>query len=266
LATKKKLINYSKARAMNLSNHFELSRLKLLLKMELCRSRKGVLITVVVVFGLLFTGFILENIFSNSKVFISHGGNFTFFLLAGGFILSSLAFGDLGNPVRRSNYLLLPASTFEKFLSMWLLTCIGWIIAFTITYFIYTLIANYIGHLLFKNITFMAFEPFVASSLLAIRLYIVLQAIFLVGAVHFRGYAFPKTIFTLMLFGIVCGILFYVIMAKIIHSDFECTGEYNPFKEGILNQILMFAQWLLWWILAPLSWVITYLGLKEQEV
>src|SRR3972149_8760573 len=95
--TKKKLPEYSKASTMNLSNYIEPSRFWLLLKMELFRSRKGFLLTFVVTFGLLFTGFVLENIFGTDKVYDSHHANYAFFLLIGGFILSSLAFNDLSN-------------------------------------------------------------------------------------------------------------------------------------------------------------------------
>jgi len=259
-------MKYSKANAMNLSNYFGPSRFWLLLKMELFRSRKGLLITFVITCGLLFTGFILENIFSSNKVFDSHTGNYTFFLLIGGFILSSLAFNDLSNPLRRYNYIMLPASTFEKFVSMWLLTCAGWIILFTLAYTVYALIANSIGHLFFKNMTFLAFEPLAKVTVNSIKYYIVFQAVFLVGAVHFRGYVFPKTIFTLLVFGMVCGLIFYLIMADIIHSDFECPGDFNPLQGGTLGQIWQVVMWLVWWVMAPLCWIITYIGLKEQEV
>jgi hypothetical protein len=251
---------------MNLSNYFEPSRFWLLLKMELYKIRKGFLLTFVVIFGLLFTGFILENIFSSNKIFDSHPAGYAFFLLIGGFILSSLAFNDLSNPLRRYNYLTLPASTFEKFFSMWLLTCVCWIIMFTLTFIIYTLIANSIGHLFFKKMTFLAFEPLAKTPINSIKYYIIFQAIFLVGAVHFRGYVFPKTIFTLLLFGMVCGIIFYVIMADIIHSDFECPGDFNPLLEKPLLKIWHIVRWLVWWMMAPLGWVITYMGLKDQEV
>jgi hypothetical protein len=250
---------------MNLSNNFEPSRFWLLLKKELFRIRKGFLITFVVIFGLLFTGFILENVFSSSKVFDSHAGNYTFFLLIGGFILSSLAFSDLSNRLTRFSYLTLPASSFEKFLSMWLLTCAGWIITFTLTYIVYALIANSIGYLFFENMTFVAFDPMAKNPISSIRYYIAFQAIFLVGAVHFRGYVFPKTIFTLLLFGMACGLIFYLIMADLLHSDFECPDGYNPFQEGTLQQIWHIVKWLVWWVMAPLCWIITCIGLKEQE-
>jgi hypothetical protein len=250
---------------MNLLNYFKPSRFGLLLKMELFRSRKAFFITFVVTFGLLFTGFILENVFSANKVFDSHAANYTFFLLVGGFILSSLAFNDLSNSLRRYNYLILPASTFEKFISMWLLTCAAWIIMFTLTYFVYALIANSIGHFFFKNVTFLAFDP-TKIPVNSIGYYLVFQAILLVGAVHFKGYVLPKTIFTVLLFGIVCGIIFYFIMANIIRTADECPPGYNPLEEKTLSEIWQVVKWLVKWVMAPLSWVITYIGLKEQEV
>jgi hypothetical protein len=251
---------------MNLSNYFEPSRFWLLLKMELFRSRKGFVLTFVITFGLLFTGFILENVFGTARVFDSHQAAYSFFLLTGGFILSSLAFNDLSNPLRRYYYLTLPASTFEKFVSMWLLTCVFWIIMFTLTFIIYALMANSIGHLIFKKITFLAFEPLAATPINSIKYYIIFQVVFLVGAVHFRGYVFPKTIFALILFGMVCGIIFYVIMADLIHSNVECPAGFNPLKEGTLLQIWHIVRWLVWWVMAPLGWVITYTGLQDQEV
>lgn len=251
---------------MNLSNYFELSRFWLLLKMELFRSRKGFLITIVMTFGLLFTGFILENIFSSNSVFDSHAVSYTFFLLTGGFILSSLAFSDLGNPLRRYSYLTLPASTFEKFMSMWLMTSIGWILMFTITFIIYALMANSAGHFFFRNVTFQAFDPLEKATLVAIGYYIIFQAIFMVGAVHFRGYVIPKTIFVMMLFVMICGLVFYIIMADIIHTADQCPPGYNPFEEKSIKQFLQIVGWFGTWILAPLCWVITYIGLKEQEV
>ena len=113
---------------------------------------------------------------------------------------------------------------------MWLLTCVCWIIMFTLTFIIYALMANSIGHLFFKKTTFLAFEPLAKAPITSIKYYIVFQAVFLVGAVHFRGYVFPKTIFALLLFGMVCGIIFYVIMADIIHSDVECPAGYQSFE------------------------------------
>ena len=250
---------------MNLSNYFHPLRFWLLLKMEMHRSRKGFLITFIITFGLLFTGFIIENIFSPHKVYNTHGESFIFFLLLGGFIMSSLAFNDLGNPLRRYGYLTLPTSSFEKFMSMWVLTCAGWIIMFSFTFFVYSLIANSAGRFFFRNMSFLAFDPFDGSVGRGIIYYIMFQAIFLVGAVHFRNYVFPKTIFAFLLFGMICGLIFFLTMADIILTADQCPAGYNPFEEESVKKFWLVVSRPGSWLLAPLCWFIAYTGLKEQE-
>jgi hypothetical protein len=91
-----------------------------------------------------------------------------------------------------------------------------------------------------------------------------LHGIFLAGAAHFKGYPFPKTLLTLVLFCALCGLITYLIMKDMF--DFECTSESNPLVGMPVYSIWLAAEWLFWWILAPLCWVVTYMGLKEQEV
>ena len=250
---------------MNLKNHFNISRFWLLLKMEITRSRKGVLMTLIITFGFLFfVGLLLAPVIDPGMVLYEHSTPYAFTLLAGGFILSSLAFRDLGNNLRRYNYLTLPVSAFEKFLSMWLLSSFGWILLYTLIYTIYTVFANTIGQLLFHDIAFETFNPFGPFAFKFMRFYFVLHGIFLAGAAHFKGYPFPKTLLTLIIFGAFCGLITYIIMRGMF--DFECTSESNPLIGMRVYSIWLVVKWLFWLLLAPLCWVITYLGLKEQEV
>jgi hypothetical protein len=252
---------------MNLNNYFNSSRFALLLKMELRRSIKGIFIAFMIIFDVLLIGFILDNSFSNYKVYSAHQASYSFFLILGGVIISSLTFNDLGNPLRRHSYLILPASTFEKFLSMWLLSCVGWIVMFTLVFILYSVIANSIGNVYFKHATFLAFAPLATTPMSAIKYYIVIQGVFLVGAVNFRAYVFPKTLFALLLFALVGGLFLYLIMLDIINSKLECTLEKcNPIQEEGYRQIWQAVQWMFWWLLAPLCWVLAYIGLKDQEV
>lgn len=224
--------------------------------------------TFVITFGVLFfVDLLLGSFVENTTLLYEHYNSYASTLLIGGFILSSLAFRDLGNPLKRYHYLTLPASTFEKFIGMWLLTSVGWIFLYTLTYTVYTVVVNPIGHLLFSHVTFQAFEPWGEFPRQAMKFYLVLQGIFLVGAVYFRGYVLPKTLFTLILFGVAVGTLTYFIMADVFLADHECTSEECSLlveMEG--HQAWKVAQGLFWWGLAPLCWVIAFLGLKEQEV
>jgi hypothetical protein len=250
-----------------MTRHFNISRFGLLMKMELFRSRNAVVMTFVIAFGLLFfIGFLLDAAVEPRPVFDSHHSNYASSLLIGGFILSSLAFNDLGNTLKRYQYLTLPASTFEKFLSMWLLTSFGWIISFTLIYTMYTFLVNSLGPILFDKMTFPAFEPFSEFPINSMRAYFVLQGAFLVGAAHFRGYAFAKTLLVLILVAAVIGALVFFTLKGAFLSEHECSGDDCELVDQVeAHGFWLLLQWLFWWALAPLFWLTAYLGLKDQE-
>ena len=221
--------------------------------------------TLVIMFGFLFfVGLLLSPVVDPTMVLFEHSIPYAITLLAGGFILSSLSYRDLSNNLRSYNYLTLPVSTLERFLSMWLLTSFGWIFLYTIIYTIYTLFANAVGQFLFSELTFETFDPLGPFAVRFMKFYFVLHGVFLAGAAHFKGYAFPKTLLTLVLFAAVCGGITYLIMKDMFY--FDPTEESCSFIGLPVYQVWLVIQWLFWWLLAPLCWVITYLGLKEQEV
>lgn len=225
--------------------------------------------TLVILFGLLFfAGLLLDIIVGEHKIVYEHDNNFSSSLLIGGFILTSLAFNDLSSTLRRYHYLTLPASTFEKFFCMWLLTSFGWILLFTICFTAYTFIANPIGHLLFRYMTFVPFKPLSHIATNSMISYFVLQGIFMIGAVHFRGYVLPKTLFALVLFALTGGIIAYFIMRDSFLVEHECNsvGGCEILREIQVHPAWRLVQWSFWWLFAPLCWVITYLGLKEKEI
>ncbi len=251
---------------MKLTNYFQPSRFWRLFKLELFRSRRAVGLTFVITFGLLFfMSMMLGLLIETNKLYYGHQENYSFSLLLGGFILSSLAFSDLGSTLKRYHYLTLPVSAFERFFCMWLLTSIGWIILYTVTYTLYALFANQIGNLLFSRITFQPFNPINPGAFLAMKTYFTVQGIFLVGAAHFRGYVLPKTLFTIILVGLVGCIIAYYMIGNLMDATEEVFERTNPLTGMASGQFWEVTKWVFAWILAPLSWVIAYFGIKEQE-
>ena len=96
------------------------------------------------------------------------------------------------------------------------------------------------------------------------RLYLVLQSIFLAGAAHFRKYAFPKTLLTLVLFAAVCGLIAYFFMRN--QFNVQCEPNMEHFRTMSAYPLCLVLREAFWWLLAPLCWAIAYFGLKEQEV
>ena len=258
----------SRHKRMELKNIFVTSRFWLLVKLELVRSRKAIGMMLVITLGMLILfGLLLDIIVSNIRLVYDHHENYAASMMIGGFILSSLAFMDLSSSLKRSNYLTLPASTLEKFLSMWLLTSVGWVVLYTLTFWLYTVLVNPIAGLLFRSITFQQFEPFGEFSIKVIQYYFVLQGIFLVAAAHFKGYVFAKTVFVLVLFALIIGIVSYFIMRDSFLVEHECTAGHCEILSSIeAHTGWRIVKWLFWWTLAPLCWTITYMGLKEKEV
>ena len=253
---------------MSMRYYFDFNRFLLLLKLELIRNSRAIAMLFVITFGLLFfVGLMLSVMFEGNVTTYRHHTDYASSLLIGGFVLTSLAFHDLGNPMKRSGYFTLPVSALEKLICMWLLTSVGWIILFTVVYTCYSYLANPIGQMVFRNVRFEAFDPlsdFVFSSM---QYYFVLQGIFLVGAAHFRGYAFPKTVFVLVVFGMVFVMLFYFLLKDVFMYEHDCTGmdcELIPEVGG--HTVWRIMTFFFWWILAPLCWALAYLGIKEQEV
>ena len=252
---------------MGVQKYFQLSRFWLLVKLELFKARKGIVMTFVITFGVFFfIGLMFGLAVSQNQIEYHHTAGYVVALLIGGFILTSLAFNDLSSTLKRYHYLTLPVSIFERFFCMWLLTSIGWIILFTVAFILYTLIVNLIGPILFNQVKFIGFTPWNPTALQGILYYFVLQGVFLVGAATFKGYVFPKTLFTLIIFAIACSFLGYLLMADMVDVEPELFEDPKIWMETSVFKIWQVVQWLFWILLAPLCWVVTYLALKEKEV
>ncbi|WP_421879182.1 hypothetical protein [Marinoscillum sp.] len=249
-----------------MSNHFDISRFWNLLKLELFKSRKGVLMIMVILFGMLFfVGFLLSLYIEGPAVY-DHIDSYVSALLIGGFIVSSLAFADIDRQLKRIHYLMMPVSTLERFICMWLLTGIGWLIVFTISFTIYVMIANPIGQMVFPETSFKSFSPFGGIAWTTMRVYMVLQGIFLLGAAYFRGYVFPKTAVVIFSILIVVGVVVFFSLKAQFLADHYCTtdGECELVDAFAVHPVWLVAKGLFWYVLAPLTWVLAYWGLKDQ--
>lgn len=253
---------------MNDFRTFDWSRFGYFIRLQLFKFRKGIWLTMAVTFGMLFiVGLLLDIYVDPTKVTFDHMENFTGSILIGGFVLSSLAFNELGNKLKAQHYLMLPVSSLEKFVAMWLLTGPGWAIAYTLIFTVYTWVANAAGVVLFSYVAFHPFDPLGAATLLRVLVYLVLQGLFLVGSVHFKTYALPKTLLVISLVALLCGTCAFFIMKETFLTEHRCgNGECEFITEMGKHPIWTVVKWMFWSLLGPISWLVTYLGLKEQEV
>jgi hypothetical protein len=251
-----------------MNKYFSVNRFLYLLRLEVFRSRKGIVMTMVIIFGVsFFMGMLMNLSVEPAMDVFDHREGFGFTLIMGGFVLSSLAFHGLRNSLSRYQYLMLPVSALERFLAMWLLTTIGWVIVFTVIFTVYTVLANFLGQLLFSHVKFAPFNPISAQSAAVTQYYFVTQGVFLAGAAKFRAYVFPRMLVVFTILGIAIGTSGYLFLKDVfILNDYCEGGDCNILEMMESHRIWDIARFLFWWVLAPLSWLITYFGLKDQEV
>lgn len=199
-------------------------------------------------------------------------------LLLGGFILTSISFNEMINPESRQFYLSLPASNLEKFLSRWLISWIGYAVIVTLGYWVMTLLIMGLTQF-FHDYTFPPFNLFEEENWMYFKIYLVVQSIFLLGAVAFRKFAFFKTVLAfyaiLLVFAFACFIVFKLVLIDYQEGFFEgdlrsseghrmtVTKDFQNFVEKPLATIL---EYCFWFLLAPALWVAAYFKWTEQEM
>ena len=205
-------------------------------------------------------------------------------LFLGGLLFTSRSFNELGNKEKGVDYLMLPASQFEKFFTLFLISTIGFFLFYHLScYLSFKIIENvqlsYNGQQIERNYKFLS-DP--DEKQYIYYGYFVLQSIFLLGATYFHKYTFLKTLFSvfIFLFGL------YVINCILVTLLFGFGGEFwkrsvpffmvNKLEGGPVNwhtTTYLIPRWLLdtysfimKFILAPVFWTMAYFRLKDQEI
>ena len=238
---------------MNNNKHFEMNRFIPLLKMEYVRIRRPFLMILSICIELLLLCILVAPLCDTTILLVEHKESFAFSFLLGGFILSSLAFSDLSHKQKRKDFLTLPVSSFERLVCMWLLTSVMWIVIFVLCHFVYSIIANLIGPVIFDYIEYEAFDPFGSFALITIKWYFLLQGIFLIGATQFRRFVFPKTLVVIAIIALVWRLGSFLIIDEAVNESIDGSSS------NILTDYAMV------WLIGPATWILCYLGLKRLE-
>jgi hypothetical protein len=186
-------------------------------------------------------------------------------LLAGGLVLTSTIFADLHDPLQNAQYLTLPCSNLERFVSRYLLTGPLYYLYALIAYAVFDWVAGQIAEALVGK-RGAPFAPFSPQMLDVTLWYFGLHALAFGGAIYFRSYALVKTALSAVLIG--AGLLLiYVIALRLIFWDHFTT--LLPNESAVRINFFEPPVVALWAGLALLyAWVlfIAYQCLREHEV
>lgn len=263
-----------------MNNTFNIQRFGLLLKRQWLEFGKIYLISLVVVIGVdvafyifnlyPFTGFSSQTLEFRTPLFVLFG---LLFITA----IASTYFAHLGQKPKAIIDLMIPASTFEKFLGGILFTALLSTISFILIFYLTDLaFVSYMRNVfqdaeisqtapsLKENLAYFFVEQSQKSHLLQ-PFYIaplLMTSIFLLGSVYFNKFHYIKTAISLMIF---CGV-WTAIIAKSGKVFFENRVRNNDMPVVMDRSNMEFLMTLLLIVLTVIFWAITYVRLKEKEV
>lgn len=258
-----------------MNNTFNIQRFGLLLKRQWLEFGKIYLITLGVAAGVIiaFYGFALVGVFSDEYPFTPRSLSFRepLFLIFGFLFITIIAsnyFAHLGQKPKAIIDLLIPASTFEKFLTgvffAGLLSTICFVAVFYLTDLAFvakvkTLSENSNLRALYffeKNNDGQSFLPLYATPFFT-------TSIFLLGSIYFNKFHYIKTAISVMIFS---GLWAYIIYkaGDALFSARVSTVSMD-FSSNAKDNVHLYI-FLLLMALTIVIWTITYVRLKEKEV
>lgn len=257
---------------MKMDSYFNLNRFVQFIKIEILLNLKKVILYISSITVILLLVSILwlsmgESVENFHPIFYSG------FLFLFGIYFGSIGFTNWKLKDRAYFYLGLPVSTFEKFLSVLLFTCFGFIIFSLIYYYFLSILINLISKRFF-HILIAEFLPFSNIYFVIIMFFVLLQSFFLLGSIWFNKLSFFKMILGLSLMLLLSGMILFVLVRIIFFDFFSGLMFLNSDLPNFhLSSFVGFATlfcWpflkiLLFVIFPPLIWLITFLKLKEKE-
>ena len=246
------------------------------LNKELHENRKGFIIYAITIVLIMFVIEVISALvsrFTGAGHIEIYEGLFPGFLFLGGFITTSIMFSDdMFSKRGQHSWLMLPASSLEKFLSKALLSAFAYPIALVIVFVGASAFTELIN-LITVGDRFVMFNPLQGETWKMVLHFIVIQSVFLLGATYFRSVHFIKTVLAVGLIVMACG-LFAALVTRIAFAPylqgfftpkaFHLSADINDLMNAThgLSVVIDIVYWAL---LAPFCWFTAYLRVKEVQ-
>jgi hypothetical protein len=273
-------------------NHFfSFKRFTLLVLKHWADNKKRYSLSVLAFFGLLFIWFVFSILTRFDNVPMGREiQTITFFfaLFVVGCFYASQYFSDLGSRPKGINFLLVPASAFEKLLCSLLYTGLLFFIVFTVTYYIADILmvgiaktlpptAEAGGKPVVANVFDIISLPFSQDTTLNFLFFFFsVQAAFLLGSVYFEKFSFIKTIICGFVGGFILFCFIYFFNEQLLPLGDYPRGFLTSYRvrvDGVNDRLVQIPNWigevlrfLLMYATAPFLWIVTYYRLKEKQV
>jgi hypothetical protein len=272
-----------------MNQFFSFKRFSLLVSKHWADNKKRYVLSMVAFVGLLVAWFVFT-ILVDSRFPMGTGIQmitYFFSLFVVGSFYASQYFRDLGSRSRGINFLLVPASAFEKVLCSLLYTVILFFVVFTALFYLVDVLMVSItrsfvvmdypkGEGGILNVFESAKLPFDGKSTINILLiFFAIQSVFLLGSVYFSKYSFIKTVISgFVVFFI--GFFFFYFLYEMMPNGGYSNGFLTSYlingngKDDYLVSIPSWVGKILYYFLmygiAPFLYIVSYFRLKEKQV
>ncbi|SFC44272.1 hypothetical protein SAMN05421747_11148 [Parapedobacter composti] len=266
-----------------MDNLFNFRRFGLLAKRHFSQYLKIYGIGALVFGGVIALLFVVVIPSHRSTVPAGHQYAVYFLAVFGGlFVFTSSVFRPYHRPRQAAFNLLLPASTLEKYLLAWLLSCVFYFICAQGVFFaVHYLVMSYYQSRGYAIESMWTYDRLVIGSnghvfrYVAVTAYFFVHAAALLGAAVFRSYATLKSAFALLIIGLSYGYFNSALVAALL-AEGKVQGSQLPFLSSYvqvgdvsytvslgISHCWMLAFYLL---VAVLLWISAYVKLREKEV
>lgn len=273
-----------------MNQFFSFNRFSLLVAKHWADNKKRYLLSVIAFIGLLIAWFVFTMLI-DSRFPMGKGMQmvtYFFLLFVVGSFYANQYFRDLASRAKGINFLLVPASAFEKVLCSLLYTVILFFVVFTAAFYLVDVVMVAIAKS-FVTVEFPSDEKGVLNVFEAARLpldgqsnlnillvFFSIQSVFLLGSVYYAKFSFIKTIITGFVIFFIVFFFVYFLYDMMPEGDYvnHFLTSYRVNNKGNGDDYLVTVPvWLgqilyyfLMYAFAPFLWIVTYFRLKEKQV
>ncbi len=233
----------------------------------------------VTLFCILFLFSIISGSPANMNFYLSF---YSLVIFVGVPLVAGGAFKDVFKTANIHDWLLLPASTFEKVLSRLIFTFPVYLIVVNAV-FVMTSLVSYLWSFLVHNKGSVLFDPFSVNALSILPHLVLLHSVFFFGASVFRKSPFFKTVLSIVLLFTVLFIAFSVVLVKMITEknlnvvsgmiQFSLfAGNQSPAASALNGQVKQLSKWAsltiqsVYFVLLPLFfWTVPFIRMRKLE-
>jgi hypothetical protein len=251
-----------------MNQFFDIKRFSLLVSKHWADNKKRYALSVLAYLGLLMAWFVFTTVMGDDMRMSRDVqiGTYFFSLFVMGTLYASQYYRHLGSRAKGINFLLVPASTFEKFLCSLLYTVLLFFVVLTAAFYAIDFLMVTLSNAFIdtasasrKAIVTNVFELDLLDahdsvSINSLLFFFALQATFLLGSVYFNKYNFLKTIICLfILFLAIAG--FIILFHDKIFPDDRVPGWMLQLLANVIK-----------YVIAPVLWIFSYISLKRKQV